>query len=206
MKSIGEIIKNARLKLNLTQVYLEKKTKIKVSFIDSIEKEEWEKLPPFPIVLGFVKSISDELGLDQNMAAAVLKRDYPPKKLRISPKPDVTNKFVWSPKLTFLIGVTFVVMLISFYLTYQYIKFRSPPELNVESPKDMQVVTGRVLNVFGSTDTDAKILVNNQPVMVSDDGKFSVNLDVVPETREVVVTASSRSGKATTISRRIEVR
>jgi cytoskeletal protein RodZ len=57
MNSIGKILKNARIKKKLSLSSLSDKTKIKRDFLDAIEKEEWEKLPEFPVVLGFVKSI-----------------------------------------------------------------------------------------------------------------------------------------------------
>ena len=72
-------------------------------------------------------------------------------------------------------------------------------DLTVESPKENQIVMGNSVTVFGSTDSDAKITVNNQPVIVSDDGKFSVSLDVIQETKEIIIMASSRSGKTTTV-------
>jgi cytoskeletal protein RodZ len=204
MKTIGQILQKERVDKEMTLGDLEKITKIRASFIELIEEEKWEQLPPFPTVLGFVKSISWAVGLDRKMAVAVLKRDYPPQKLKISPKPDVKNKVLWSPKLTFLLGVTFVLMCLFGYLGYQYYKFVSPPRLRVESPKEEQIIVGDSVNVFGSTDSDAKIEVNDQPVTVSDDGKFSVSLSVAPETREVIVKASSRSGKSTTVSRKIQ--
>lgn len=205
MKTIGQILKNARVTKKYSLMNVEEMTKIKSGFIDSIEKENWESLPQFPTVLGFVKSISSSLNIDPKMAVAILKRDYPPKKLRITPKPDVSRKFVWSPKLTFALGVSVILLTLLGYLAFQYIHFISPPRLNIDSPKEAQVVTGSSVIVFGSTDSDVKITVNNQPVMVSDDGKFSVSLDVVKDTKEVVVTASSRSGKASTVIRKITV-
>lgn len=205
MKTIGQILKDARIAKKYSLMHVEGMTKIKSGFIDSIEKERWEALPPFPTVLGFVKSISTALDIDPKMAVAVLKRDYPPKNLKISPKPDVDSKFVWSPKLTFAVGVSAVLLLLFGYLIFQYVHFISPPRLSVDSPKEDQVVTGSSVAVFGSTDSDAKIVVNNQPVEVSDDGKFSVSLNIVKETKEVVIMASSRSGKTTTVLRKIEV-
>jgi cytoskeletal protein RodZ len=185
-------------------MHLEGITKIKSGFIDSIEKEKWDGLPSFPTVLGFVKSLSTTLGVDPKMAVAVLKRDYPPKKLKIIPKPDLASKFTWSPKFTFIVGVSAVLLVIFGYFTFQYIHFISPPSLSVDSPKENQVVVGNSVTVFGSADDDAKVLINNQPVIVSTDGKFSINLDIVKGTKEVVIKASSRSGKTTTISRRIQ--
>lgn len=205
MKTIGSILKDARVAKKIHLSDIEEITKIKSSFIEAIEDEKWEKLPPFPTVLGFVKSISGAIGVDEKMAAAVLKRDYPPQKLRVSPKPDVSNKVSWSPKLTFAIGVASVLVILFGYLIFQYVHFISPPRLNVESPKEAQIVNGNSVSVFGTTDVDAKITVNNQPVEVSTDGKFSVSLGVVPETKQIIVQASSRSGKVTTVSRTIKV-
>jgi len=64
------------------------------------KKEKWQSLPTFSIILGFVKTISAALSIDPKMSVAVLKRDYPPKKLNINPKPDVSSRFVWNPKFT----------------------------------------------------------------------------------------------------------
>ena len=205
MQTIGTILKNARVAKQYSLAHVEGMTKIKLTFINDIEKESWEALPTFPTVLGFVKSLAGALEVDPKMAVAVLKRDYPPKKLRITPKPDVSKKFAWSPKLTFAIGVSAVLLILFGYLGIQYFHFRSPPSLSVNSPKENQVVNGNSVTVFGSTESDAKIVVNNQPVMVSDDGKFSVSLDVSKDTKEIDITASSRSGKMTTVTRKITV-
>lgn len=205
MKTIGQILKDARVAKKYSLSHVEGTTKIKTNFIDSIEKENWDTLPSFPTVLGFVKSLASSLDVDPKMAVAVLKRDYPPKKLRITPKPDISKKFTWSPKLTFIVGVSAILLVLLGYLSFQYIHFVSRPELTIDSPKENQIVKGNSITVFGSTDSDVKIVINNQPIMVSPDGKFSESLDVTPETKEIVITASSRSGKTTTVSRRITV-
>jgi transcriptional regulator with XRE-family HTH domain len=205
MKTIGQIIKEARVGKKLSLASVEEITKIKSSFIDSIERERWEKLPAFPTVLGFVKSIAGALGIDGKTAVAVFKRDYPPKKLSINPKPDVVPKFVWSPKLTFIFGVGAVLLVIFGYLIFQYIHFVSPPNLLVESPKDGQLIDGNTVMVFGSTEADSKIMINNQPVLVDENGKFSVTLEITKDTKEIVVKSISRSGKESIISRKIDV-
>lgn len=205
MKTIGQIIKDARIGKSYSIVHLEEVTKIKSGFIDAIEREKWSELPPFPTVLGFVKSLSTTLDIDPKMSVAVLKRDYPPKKLSINPKPDVSSKFVWSPKLTFAIGVGAVLVVIFGYLIFQYIHFISPPHLTLESPKEGQIVTGNSVAVFGATETDAKILVNDQPVLVDDNGNFSASIGVTRDTSEIDVVAVSRSGKSTEIKRKITV-
>jgi cytoskeletal protein RodZ len=206
MNTIGKIIKDARVKKKLSFKKLEEATKIRASFIESIEKESWNLLPTFTTVLGFVKSISAALNIDEHMAIAVLKRDYPPQKLNINPKPDSFSRFSWSPRLTFAVGVAAVILIVLGYVGFQYAKFISPPDLTVESPKENQIVTGSSVLVFGSTDSDVKITVNNQPVLVDADGKFSVSLGVTGTTKEIDIIAMSRSGKINEVKRSIVVR
>ena len=205
MKKIGQILKEARNKKRYSLKKLEEITKIKVSFIESIENENWQTLPSFATVLGFVKSISAALGIDEKTAVATLRRDYPPKKLNINPKPDVLSKVSWSPKLTFIVGTLAVILVILGYLTFQYIKFISPPGIDVESPVNDQIITGDSVMVFGSTDPDVKITIDSQPVLINEDGKFSTTLGVTPATSEITIKAVSRSGKERTIIRKITV-
>jgi cytoskeletal protein RodZ len=205
MNTIGQIIKVARVKKKLSFKKLEEATKIRASFIKAIEEENWDLLPTFTTILGFVKSLSTTLEVDQNMAVAVLKRDYPPKKLNINPKPDALSRFSWSPKLTFAIGMIAVILIVLGYIGFQYAKFISPPGLIVDSPKENQLVKGNSVLVFGSTDSDVKITVNNQPVLVDTDGKFSVSLGITGTTKEIDIIATSRSGKMNKIERKISV-
>ncbi|EKE13503.1 MAG: hypothetical protein ACD_13C00014G0008 [uncultured bacterium] len=205
MKTIGQILGNARTNKRYSYQKLEEITKIKSSFIVAIENENWQTLPGFATVLGFVKSISATLDVDEKMAVAVLKRDYPPKKISINPNPDISSKPSWNPKLTFILGVGLVILIILGYLTFQYVKFISPPGIEVVSPIEGQAVDGDFVLVFGSTETDVKITVDNQPVLVDKDGKFSTNIEISPNTTKIVIKAISRSGKETVIERKIEV-
>jgi cytoskeletal protein RodZ len=203
MKTIGQVINAARVGKKISFKKLEDVTKIKAVFIESIEKEKWQALPSFSTVLGFVRSISTTLNIDEKMAIAILKRDYPPKKLNINPKPDVSSKFVWQPKFTFAIGIGIVIFIILGYLGFQYKRFVSPPSLTVDSPKENQVISGDSVLVFGTTDPDVKITVDNQPVLVGDDGKFSTNIGITGSTGEIDIIAVSRSGKINEVKRKI---
>lgn len=203
MKTIGIFIKEARIKKRLSQEKIAKETKIKKEFIVSIEKENWGALPEYPIVVGFVKKISKQMKLDERQAVAFLRRDYPPKVLPINPKPDVAKKFVWSPRLTFIIGIAVIAIAVLGYLGFQYSSFISPPKLVVDEPQEEQVVKQRNLMVSGRTDQDVAMKVNNQPILVEEDGSFKVEIEIFEGTEEIVVKAVSRSGKETVIRRRI---
>jgi cytoskeletal protein RodZ len=204
MKTVGKFLKDARLvkKMSLTKV--EDETKIKKEFIEAIEAGVWKDLPEYATTLGFVKNLAKFLGLDERQAAAIFRRDYLPHKEAVNPKPDVGGKFVWSPKLTFITGVSLVVVIILGYLMIQYSNFVRPPALEVVEPRENAVVKTTSLKVIGQTTEDATIEVNNQPVLVGDDGKFTTDLQIYDGTKEVIIKAVSRSGKETVITRDIK--
>lgn len=205
MKTVGEILKTERLTKKYSLQKIEELTKIKKEFIDDIENCRWEKLPEYSTVLGFVKSLSQYLEIDERKSVALLKRDYILKKRdQISPKPDISDKFSWSPKLTFWIGFIFTFLLVTSYLIFQYKRFVSPPNLVVNQPEENQTIKQNKVKVFGKTDSDSVIMVNNQPVLTSSEGNFEVEIQITKDTNEIIIKAVSRSGKETVIYRNIK--
>lgn len=204
MKTVGEVLKEARVKRKLTFAKLEEETKIKREFIAAIERQDWDKLPEYPVIYGFVRSLSSILRVDKKTALAKLRRDYPPKSLRINPKPDVANKFIWSPKQTFLAAIAIFFLITFSYLGYQYIDFITPPSLEVVKPEEGEVVTHPLLEVVGITEPEAVVKVNNQPVIVEEDGKYFTEIEIYEGTEEIEVKAISRSGKETVVRRKIK--
>lgn len=197
MQTVGQILKQKRSEMKISLVELEKRTKIKKEFIQKIENEDWNNLPEFPIVSGFVKNIANYLELSSSNVNAILRRDYPPKSLSISPKPDIDNKFIWSPKLTFVISISFVVLLVLGYLGYEYKKFISPPDITITSPKENQLVQNTSVKIEGKTTTDVTLSVNNQPVIIDQNGEFITELAITKETKTLNFKVISRSGKVT---------
>jgi cytoskeletal protein RodZ len=204
MRTIGKLIADYRVNKRYSHTVLADKTKIRKEFILHIEKEEWDKLPEYPVIKGFVRNLAGALSIDPEQALAMLRRDYPPKamNLKVNPKPDLSKKFIWNPKLTFLTGVIIVVIAFFTYLAYQYTNFIRPPSLVVEYPGESEVVDTRRLNVYGRTDNEVTSTVNSQPTVVRD-GEFNTVIEIYEETEEVVVVAKSRSGKETVVRRKI---
>ncbi|MEK7100370.1 MAG: helix-turn-helix domain-containing protein [Patescibacteria group bacterium] len=205
MNTVGQILKEARLKKGISLIKLENLTKIKRDFILKIEKEDWNNLPEFPVVSGFIKNLGSALDLSVNNINATLRRDYPPKKLTINPKPDVQGKFTWSPKLTFAVGVGILIMSVLGYLGFEYSKFMRPPELIISNPKENQQVLQGNLTVEGKTSTDVILTVNNQLITLDQDGNFKTKIEISMETKSLIFKAVSRSGKETIIDRKISI-
>lgn len=207
MKKIGDIFRERRLSKKLLADDVERETKIKKEFVLAIEKHQWDSLPEFAVVTGFVKNLASFLGVDTFQAVALLKRDYPPKKLMINPKPDIEKRaFFWTPRISFLIGSGLFALVIFLYLIFQYRNFVRPPYLVVDSPTEGETLDVGLLTVYGKTDAEASVLVNDQPTLVSEDGVFSAEIAVISETKQIVVKAVSRSGRESSVTRNVIVK
>lgn len=205
MKKIGEFIQSAREQKGLSLHEVSKETKIKPELLDDIENERWEKLPELPVLIGFVKNIAVTLDLNKDQVVALLRRDYPPKKLTVNPKPNVSSRWQIGPKSIVASLVLLIMVAVGGYLYYQYQVFVSPPKLTIIAPNNNDHITTKTLTVRGTTDTTAVVRVNNQPANVTDDGSFTAEIDVIPETHDIEIKATSRSGKVTTVHRTIYV-
>lgn len=207
MLTIGDYIRQGRRGKNMSISDLEELTHIKKSFLKNIEHNRWKELPEYPVVLGFVKNITSLLDLDQQKALALFRRDYPPEEKNREDKPvaiELKREFRFSPRLVFLLGVVVLALVILGYLFSQYIGFISPPKVEIFEPTQNQIVTKNQLEVIGKTTEDVTIKVNNQPVLVSDDGTFKTTLDIFEGTTDIEIDATSRSGKKTVIHRTIK--
>ncbi|MBI4057891.1 helix-turn-helix domain-containing protein [Candidatus Microgenomates bacterium] len=189
MRTFGSFFNQARRRRNLSVTKLAQKTKIKPHYIAALEKEQWHVFPNFTIARGFVYTIAGTIGVDPETAIAILRRDFQEqKKVREVYSP----KVVWTPRLTLVFVFGIATVLLTGYLVSQYITYVAPPSLSLGEV----VRSGETVKVLGKTNEEVSILVNGEPVLVDDDGMFSVMLSV-GSGEKLILEARSRSGKAT---------
>ena len=205
MKTVGTDLKSAREQNNISLRDLSRETRIKTELLEALESESWEKLPELPVLVGFVRSMSDAIGLHREQAVALLRRDYPPKKISVNPTPDVKREFRLGQRTLYALVAIVGMCIVGIYLFFQYKAFTSPPNLLLLSPTENEVVTTKTITVRGTTDSTASITINGQTTLVDDNGNFATDIAVVKETKQIEVHAVSRTGRETTVSRTIVV-
>ncbi|HEX4324323.1 MAG TPA: RodZ domain-containing protein [Gaiellaceae bacterium] len=67
MFEIGESLREARLKRNLTPADVQKAIRIRDRYLQALEEERWELLPGDAYVKGFLRTYADYLGLDGSL-------------------------------------------------------------------------------------------------------------------------------------------
>lgn len=207
MRKISDILKETRLKKGLQLIDVEKETKIKLIFLEALERGDFKKLPSESYALGFVKTYASYLGMSQATAAALFRREYESKQIDIMPtykkkQPGGRKRISFkSPKGFFIL---FFGVLLCIYLIFQFSFLFMGPKLAVDSPKEGQLVTSNIIQVSGKTDPYATILVNGEEIYVDLSGSFKKNMYVHSGEQDITIISKSRYGKET--KKEIQVR
>lgn len=210
MKTVGFILKEARLNKKFTLAQVESATKIRLKFLEAIENDDYAKLPSLNYAKGFVKNYAEFLGLSESDVLAFFRRQTTeaPKSSLLPKSPNVTlNHSIF--RLTpgrFLSGILVgLVGIFLLYFLFQYQRLNMPPNLTIISPVDQFITTVRRIDVIGLTDSDATVTINGIGVLVRSDGRFFDQVSLEIGVNKINVTATSRFGKTTTLIREVGV-
>ncbi len=205
MVRAGQKLHDERVSRGLTIEEVAKATKIRSSYLLAIEKGMYKELPSSAYVLGFVKNYASFLGLPQKETVAIFRREFNEQEfLGVLPK-EFSEK-TKSPKVSQrAIFIFFAILCLIGYLFLQYRIATANPPLSVSSPKEGQKITGSAVTVSGTSDPNATILINDNPVAMDGNGSFTKKIPVFSGSFIIKIKAQSRFGKETEIDRHIEV-
>ncbi len=209
MIKVGQRLKEARLAKGLTLEEVSQATKIRSSFLASIEKGEYHSLPSSSYVQGFVRNYADFLGLPQREIMALFKREYDEEKYySVLPKGFVEQKSLPLKRIKIhqaVLLILGILLLLGGFLFYQYRSAFFDPQLIVTEPKE-QSQTQQEIVIVGRTDPNATIFVNNVPVTVDQDGAFMKKITAFPGRNTIIIKAINRFGRETTVHRTVNVK
>ncbi|GIK84098.1 MAG: hypothetical protein BroJett025_07200 [Patescibacteria group bacterium] len=209
-KTIGETLKDERMKHRLRLEDLSKKTRIRVMYLEALEENRFDELPATTFVKGYIKTYAHVFGFDHKPLLALLRRDYKESaKGRLIPREfikPVLKKRARKSSITILLAVLIAIFLSLFgYVGFQWYNLTKPPKLQVLQPEEQAIVSSKVI-VEGETLPDAIVTVNEQPVALQQDGSFRTEVIVPNEGISLfVIQAKDRRGKVSTIERSVTV-
>lgn len=181
--TLGEKLRNIRSNKRATLSDVAKNTRIQVEYLEYLEQGAYDKLPADVYVRGFLKSFAEYLNVDEKDLIRSFKkersiqqniqkdedRDSIPKKISLS-------NFSISPKIISIIIIPLLFIGMSFYLYRKLDNFISTPELIILNPETNSVVYDSQVILSGRTDEGNNVFINNQPVLVDENGNFKESL------------------------------
>lgn len=110
--SVGEILKRARLQMNMEIEPVGAQLNIRPELLEALEANDYDRLPGKVYVVGFVRTYAEALGLDGDKVAYLLKsqtvgHDY--KELPNMPKPFSEQRM---PSLWIILGSIAIIIII----------------------------------------------------------------------------------------------
>lgn len=206
MKTIGEILKSARVNRKLTLTDLSRLTKISLITLKALEKNQFTKLPSSTYIQGFIKNYAQAVRLDPGKTLAVFKRDYDRHHLKkILPQgltQPLNQPFLASVSGRNLLTAGIILLILAGYLILTLLKLFRPPALIIDQPLEAQELTAPIL-IKGKTDRDASLTLNDKTVNLEPDGQFTTIYSTQSGTLELNFKATSRRGKSRELVRHV---
>lgn len=190
MKRASFLLETARLDREYTLDEISKKTKIPLRYLQAFEQEVKEDFPDEPYCSLMLREYAQILGLNPDEIVSIFRRDYAKK---ISVKNKKPAFFSFTPQFTYTIIVAVLIILFSLYLISEYFKYNRPPLLKVDWPTSYS----KIVEIKGSTNTESTVKINQDLVIVDQDGFFSKRIELATSEAKIVVEATSPAGKTT---------
>ncbi len=200
--TLGENMKKIRNERRLSLGEISKSTRIQVKYLEYIEEGEYLKLPADVYVKGFLRSYAIFMGLNECSLIKQYEREKGIHKnikkiadCENSSKPISFSSLVITPKMM-IISVVLILVVSSFvYLYAQVNNFVSAPRLVIIKPADGAVTDGTSTHVTGVAEKDSLVFINDQKVLVSENGEFSEDVGLRPGQNMITVKARSKFDK-----------
>lgn len=183
--TLGEKLKKIRSDKRISLSEVSRLTRIQISYLEYLEEGNYDKLPADVYTKGFLRSYADFLGVDEKILLKIYEREkdirnnldkkngnYPVEAEKVN-----ISSFVFTPKKILFVVVLVIVFSGLFFLYKEIDSFANAPNLIILNPvnNNSETVDNSII-VEGMTDKDARLLINEQPSLVNDEGKFREKL------------------------------
>jgi len=200
--TLGERMKKLRNERRLSLADISKSTKIQAKYLEYIEEGDYLKLPADVYVKGFIRSYAAFMGLDE---VTLIKQYQREKGIHKNIKkivdddngnaPIKFSSFIITPKII-IFSVIIILASASFLYLYKEVNnFISAPRLVIIKPSDGLSIDGNLTHVTGIAEKDALVFINDQPVLVNENGEFSEDVGLKSGLNMITVKARSKFNK-----------
>lgn len=189
----SSLLKNTRLDKEWDLSDISKKLKVPAKYLEALENGEIICYPQEPYCSLIIKDYADYLGLNGKDVLSLFRRDFEQKnKAKNSSKKTIS----FTPKTTFVFSIIFIVAIFLIYLVSEFYKFHLPPKLKVNWPLEA-TVSASVIEINGITDPESTIRVNDDLIMINNDGSFQKKINLTNGQNLIIIQSTSPNGKTT---------
>lgn len=209
--TLGEKMKKVRDEKRIGLPEIAKNTKIQLEYLEYLENGNYNKLPADVYVRGFLKSFADYLGINEgyliklfNKEKSIQKNIQGNNSEKIKPQEINLSRFSINPKVISIALSSLFFLVLAIYLYNNFSSFVSEPALIILNPSNDSNINSSTVLVKGKTDAGNNLFINNQAVLVDDDGIFEEELVLREGINTIVVKSVNQFNKEAVKSLSIE--
>lgn len=208
-ETLGDILKKSRERNHLSLEEVSRKTKIRKTYLEALENNDFSSLPYEPYAKGILKKYLNILNLDEKEIIKIYQRQ---KGLEEHIKGNIRRPVSYSlksprviigPKIYFIIFIILIFLGFASYIIYQAQRLIKPPEIIINYPPDNFVTKSESISIEGKTDVEADIFINDQSIPVDENGQFKSNINLQKGINYIKITAKNRINKEKTIIKQV---
>ncbi len=205
--TLGKFLLQKRLEKGLSLEKISQDTKILISYLKSIEEDNFNILPPPAYLKGIVKKYTQYLKINPEEALNLLKesnhRQWRSGKNDLLPE----NRFkipeakiiVFLREFIFRFLKYLILFLIIFYLLYELSLILFPPKIILYEPKEDFTTDNAELNISGKVIRAKYVYLKGQPLTLDSEGNFQYSLILSPGLNQIEIKATNHLGRFSTI-------
>jgi transcriptional regulator with XRE-family HTH domain len=208
---LGAELKEARLAKNIKIKDAAKELKISGRYLEALESGRPDKLPPGIYVKNFLREYALYLDLDAEKLIAIYNIEAAPKINRekedpFSKKVPGAHFFLAIPKIIKSSLIIIAVLVCAAYLTTCVKKIITAPALSLISPEDNLITNEHSVDIKGSTEPEAEIIINGELVLKDITGFFEKKINLKSGLNIISVTAQKKYSQKSSITKKILVK
>jgi len=205
-KTVGEILKAARKKKNISLDEVEQEIKVRAKYLEALEEGRYDILPGGVYTQGFLLKYVDFLSLDKERVLTQFKGEVGKDQnlTRLMPERKIKAPlFSITPRLVIIVIIVLVVFGILGYIGFSVRQITTPPNLLISSPSSEQVIKESKVEIIGKTDEGSTLEINNQAVLLDDRGNFRQQVKLNPGLNTFEIKSTNRLKKEKTLQLQI---
>jgi len=198
IKSLPEIIKDSRLKLDLSLEDLAIKANVAAKYLLLLEKGSYHLLPGEVYVKQFIKKLAKFFHLNEKGLWQIYQKekDYQPLLININSgfKKKITIGWL-SPKIFRNLLVFVLISAFVGYFGWELKNIFDAPKLEIFSPQSQAATQDSSITISGQTQPESSLKINRQSILINPDGNFSETVDLTIGLNVFTISASKKHSR-----------
>ena len=201
--TLGDYLRQVRKTLNLDLKTVSLLTQIKPSYLELLEAGDYHKLPADVYIRGFLKSLANFYHVQEQILIDQYEKERGFETATAISKFQLPSNFNLTPRTIIISTSLLVAMLAIGYIVYEIRSVLVPPYLSVNEPSSDTTIDGNSILVAGRGEIGGEVFINNQPVLIDQQGQFNETLLLSPGLNVVEITEKNKFNKVSKITRQI---